>query len=134
MSYDSKRFVCQLPEAQPLPPFLQFSEPGIEIRPDHHDAYSLAIELAGFPAWPDTPLDTDKFWPLGLVPSLASRILGYLLIEAPVQDAADRVAKEINACCKGLPGLESADALYLLADLARFYALSLFKPCTGTHF
>ena len=121
-------------KSTPLPSTLHFSEPEVEPDSSHRDAYSLAADLAQIPAWPTTRLEGDKLWPERLPPPLASRILGYLLAEAPVQNAADIIAREINACCpKDSLRLRSDNVLYELADLARFYALALLKPCTDTY-
>lgn len=67
-------------------------------------------------------------WPEKLEPKAAGRLLGYLLIEAYNQDGADAIAKEINSCGRE----ESQDHVeYALADLVRFYSLTLLKACTS---
>lgn len=130
MPYDKKDFVVRLQKSTPLPPELHFSEPGIEPDSTHLDAYSLALQLAQIRAWPKTPRNASKKWPDKLPPPLASRILGYLLTEVPVKEAT-RVAREITSCRKDTRMLESSvDDLYRLADLARFYSLTLIKTCT----
>ncbi|KZV59830.1 hypothetical protein PENSPDRAFT_672097, partial [Peniophora sp. CONT] len=107
----------------------------IEINDDHRSAYSLALELGEPKRWP-AALPADKIdkiskkkaWPTGkLTPQMASRILGYILIEAPVQQGADNIANEINSCSAEEDARGSIETLYNLADLARFYSLTLLK-------
>ncbi|KZV59200.1 hypothetical protein PENSPDRAFT_446746, partial [Peniophora sp. CONT] len=130
MSYNIDDYIIALDPA-PLPSTLAFSTPEVKSEINHREAYDLALELGRLAAWPTMlPDDTSmkKAWPTGkLTPPMASRILGYLLIEAPVQEGADIIAKEIHSCSIQGDVRRSLDSLYNLADLARFYSLTLLK-------
>lgn len=126
----SNEFVVEL-ESTALPATLE-CEQGITLNEAHQAAYSRARDIEKLGQWPTLPPSsstistTDMSWPDKLKPVNAGRLLGYLLIEAHSQTAADTIAKEINSCDSG----QSKDLVhYYLADLARIYSMTLLKTC-----
>lgn len=118
-------------EPCPLPLSFAFSTPGISIAEGHISAYKRACKLekvGGGEKWPDelaAPDTETKQWPQ-LKPQVSGRILGYLLRESYHQYGADAVAREILGCGDGA---SPAQLEYNLADLARFYRVTLLKSC-----
>lgn len=122
-----------------LPHSLLFAEATLTPDSTHREAYDRARHIEELGQWPtlppSSPTDpTDNMkWPESLKPEAAGRLLGYMLTEAYNREGADAIAREINRC----GNKESKDhwrTVYDLADLARFYSMTLMKTCTSLSF
>lgn len=119
---------------RPTLPVLQFEAgPLIVINDEHLSAYRQARAIEALSKWPkelpppDTGFEGAWQWPhSSLPPRIGGRLLGRLLTDAYLQDCANAIAKDINDCGDGAMTLRE---IYLLADLARFYSVTLLKTC-----
>lgn len=127
--YDPKTFVSVL-KATPLPAVLKFAEPGVEPGDDHQAAYLLVLDLEGRLSWSAELTDSEEHVQTSqpdITPQVAGRLLGHLLLEAPVQDGANEVARAINDCHDASQSQTQRD----MKDLAKWYALTLLRTCTS---
>lgn len=124
-------FVVRLPPTA-LPPSLAFEEAALTPDGPQQMAYDRARRVEQLDHWPALPSAPDSTchlkWPEKLEPKVAGRLLGYILIQAPNQKSADAIARDINGCGSER-SQEHGD--YHMADLARFYSMTLLKTCTS---
>ena len=94
-NFDLRDFEVELQPSN-LPPALEFAALDISPDPKHRNAYGLALALEALGSWPNSnPTFLNKWPDRKLTPRMAGRLLGYLLIEAPMVDGADAIALEI---------------------------------------